>query len=107
MVLHIPHTKVAHRGEDICWAKQDGLIDPDTALANHLEFNNPPDNAHLFAYHHKTTHWPLTKSKFISELVKATQVAGLEPLQGHSIRIGSTLKYLLCSMPFNIMKVKG
>jgi len=106
-VLHIPCTKVAHRGEDVCWAKQDGLIDPDTALANHLKVNNPPDNAHLFAYHHKTTHRPLTKSKFISELAKAARVAGLEPLQGHGIRIGSTLEYLLCGMPFDVMKVKG
>jgi len=74
---------------------------------NHLEVNNPPDNTHLFTYHYKTGHQPLTKSKFISELVKAAQAASLEPLQGHGIRIGSTLEYLLHSMPFDVMKVKG
>ena len=47
------------------------------------------------------------KSKFITELVKATRAASLDPLQGHSIRIGSTLKYLLQGMPFDVMKVKG
>jgi len=34
-------------------------------------------------------------------------MAGLEPLEGHSISIGSTLEYLLRGMPFNIMTVKG
>jgi len=94
-VLHIPRTKIAQQGEDVCWAKQDGLIDPDVALVHHLEINAPPDNTHLFAYHYKTGHWPLTKSKFIAELAKATRATGLDPLQGHGIRIGSTLEYLL------------
>ena len=106
-VLHIPRTKMVPQGEDVCWAKQDGLVDPDAALAHHLEVNAPPDDAHLFAYRHKSGHRPLTKSKFISELAKAARAAGLEPLQGHGIRIGSTLEYLLRGVPFNVMKVKG
>ena len=106
-VLHIPHTKVVPQGEDICWAKQDGLVDPDVALAHHLEVNAPPDDTHLFAYHHKSGHRPLTKSKFISELAKAARAARLEPLQGHGIQIGSTLEYLLQGVPFDVMKVKG
>ena len=106
-VLRIPRTKTVPQGEDVCWAKQDGPIDPDAALVHHLEVNAPPDNAHLFAYRHKGGHRPLTKSKFISELAKAARVASLEPLQGHGIRIGSTLKYLLRGVPFDVMKVKG
>ena len=106
-VLHIPHTKVSHRGEDVCWAKQEGLTDPDAALAHHFKINNPPNDVHLFAYRHKAGHWPLTKSKLIAELAKAARAVGLEPLQGHGIRIGSTLEYLLRGMPFDIMKVKG
>ena len=106
-VLHIPRTKVAPQGEDVCWAKQDGLVDPDAALVHHIEINAPPDDAHLFAYRYNTGHRPLTKSKFISELAKATHAAGLEPLQGHGIRIGSTLEYLLRGIPFDVMKVKG
>jgi len=107
MVLHIPCTKIVHQGEDVCWAKQDRLTNPDATLVHLLEINAPLDNAHLFAYHYKTGHWPLTKLKFIAELTKVAQAARLEPLQGHRIRIGSMLEYLLQGMPFNIMKVKG
>jgi len=106
-VLHIPRTKAAPQGEDVCWARQEGLLDPDSALAHHLEINDPPLNDHLFAYRHKNGHRPLTKPKFLTELARATCMAGLDPLQGHGIRIGSTLEYLLRGMPFNVMKVKG
>lgn len=106
-VLHLPHTKSAPQGEDVCWAKQAGPIDPNAALAHHLEVNNPPQEGHLFAYRHKNSHRPLTKSKFLAELAKAARAAGLEPLQGHGIRIGSTLEYLLRGVPFDVMKVKG
>ena len=106
-VLHIPHTKASPQGEDVCWARQEGYMDPDLVLAHHLEINNPPPDGHLFAYHHKNGYRPLTKTKFLAKLAKAARAAGLEPLQGHSIRIGLTLKYLLRGMPFNVMKVKG
>jgi len=106
-VLHIPCTKVSQQGENMCWAAQEGAIDPDMALAHHLETNNPAATHHLFTYHHKNGHWPLTKSKFLAELAKAMHAAGLDPLQGHGIRIGSTLEYLLRGIPFNVMKVKG
>ena len=106
-VLHLPRTKASPQGEDVCWAKQDGLMDPNTVLAHHLEVNDPPQDGHLFAYHHKNGHRPLTKSKFLAELARAARAAGLEPLQGHGIRIGSTLEYLLRGVPFDMMKVKG
>ena len=106
-VLHVPHTKVSQQGKDVCWARQDGPMDPDAALAHHLEVNNPPQEGHLFAYRHKNGHRPLTKSRFLAELAKAARAMGLEPLQGHGIRIGCTLQYLLRGVPFDIMKVKG
>ncbi|KIK04370.1 hypothetical protein K443DRAFT_93217, partial [Laccaria amethystina LaAM-08-1] len=106
-VLHIPHTKAAPQGEDVCWARQEGPMDPDSALAHHLEVNDPPLNDHLFAYRHKNGHRRLTKSKFLAELAKVVRAAGLDPLQGHGIRIRSTLEYLLRGMPFDVMKVKG
>ena len=106
-VLHIPRTKVSPQGEDVCWARQEGPMDPDTALARHLEVNDPPPDGHLFAYRHKNGYRPLTKTKFLAELAKAARAAGLEPLQGHGIRIGSTLEYLLRGVPFDVMKVKG
>ncbi|KIK92654.1 hypothetical protein PAXRUDRAFT_86438, partial [Paxillus rubicundulus Ve08.2h10] len=50
---------------------------------------------------------PLTRKKFIFVLANAATQAGTKPLQGHGIRIGSTLEYLLWDVPFNIIKVKG
>ncbi|KAF9226526.1 hypothetical protein BS17DRAFT_794022 [Gyrodon lividus] len=37
----------------------------------------------------------------------ASKTAGITPSKGHGIRIGSTLKYLLRNIPFNIVKVMG
>jgi len=55
----------------------------------------------------KVEHRPLTKNKFLERVAKATCAANLEPLQGHGIRIGSTLEYLLRGVPFDVMKVQG
>jgi len=52
-------------------------------------------------------HRPLTKTKFLERIAKAARDANLEPLQGHGIRIGSTLEYLLRGVPFEAMKVQG
>jgi nucleotide-binding universal stress UspA family protein len=50
---------------------------------------------------------PLTKAKFIEVIHAAADEAGLDHLQGHGIRIGSTLEYLLRGVPFDVMKVRG
>ncbi|KZT18308.1 hypothetical protein NEOLEDRAFT_1030631, partial [Neolentinus lepideus HHB14362 ss-1] len=50
---------------------------------------------------------PLTKTAFIQRLSKAARAAGIDPLQGHGIRIGATLEYLLRGVPFDVVKVKG
>lgn len=105
--LHVPKTKTSNAGKDIFWAKQMGLMDLEAALQHHLVLNNPSNTQHLFAYCYKTGHQPLTKTKFIDWLAKATHNASLEPLQGHGICIGSTLEYLLRGMPFDVMKAKG
>jgi hypothetical protein len=45
-VLSLPWTKVAkEKGEKIFWAKQNGIVDPQAALANHMKVNNPPPTA--------------------------------------------------------------
>ena len=62
---------------------------------------------HLFAYRVKHARRPLTKTKFLERVNEAARAAGLEPLQGHGIRIGSTLEYLLRGVPFDVMKAKG
>jgi hypothetical protein len=110
-VAHLPKTKASPRGEDVYWAKQNGATDPNLALENHLRVNNPPHECHLFAYIHKrgsrVVYRPLTKTKFLERVAKAARAANLEPLQGHGIRIGSTLEYLLWGVPFNVMRNQG
>ncbi|KAF8834533.1 hypothetical protein BDN67DRAFT_914799, partial [Paxillus ammoniavirescens] len=103
----LPRTKSALLGEDISWAQQHSPSDPQAALQNHFNMNNPPTDGHLFAYKHKGGHRPLTKSKFTTSLSSAAKRAGIKPLQGHGIRIGSTLEYLLHNVPFNVVKIKG
>ena len=106
-VLCLPRSKSSSEGEDVYWAKQEGETDPVTALTHHRLVNNPPDDAHLFAYKYHDGHRPLTKTKFIQRVASAARAAGLEPLQGHGIRIGATLEYLLRGVPFDVMKAKG
>jgi hypothetical protein len=108
-ILCIPKTKVAPNGEDIYWSKQNDPTDPEAALANHLEVNAPPPNAHIFSYKHQVSkvQQPLTKSEFNKVITAATWKAGLQPIQGHGIHIGSTLEYLLQDIPFEAMKAKG
>lgn len=106
-VLRLPRTKTSLQGEDIYWAKQAGPTDPEEALDNHRRVNQPPENKHLFSYRTNKGHQPLTKRKLIERLAKAAKAANLDPLQGHGIRIGSTLEYLLRGMPFDVMKTKG
>ena len=106
-VFRLPRTKTALQGEEVSWSRQHGVTDPEAALENHLVVNQPPNDSHLFAYRHINTWRPLTKSKFIDVLAKAARAAGLDPRQGHGIRIGATLEYLLRGTPFDVMKVKG
>lgn len=107
-MFHIPSTKAspAH-GEDVSWSAQSGLSDPESALNIHFQVNDPPKEGPLFAYRFRNGHRPLTKPKFIEVLAKAAREAELDPRQGHGIRIGSTLEYLLRGVPFDVMKVKG
>jgi hypothetical protein len=107
-VLHLPRTKAAgNEGEDVYWACQEGDTDPTAALQNHLQVNQPSEATHLFAYRAKHACRPLTKMKFLRRVAEAARTADLKPLQGHGIRIGSTLEYLLRGVPFDVMKVQG
>ncbi|KAJ7160562.1 hypothetical protein C8R43DRAFT_881511 [Mycena crocata] len=105
--LAVPVTKSSKEGEDLLFAAHDGASDPRAALENHMRVNAPPANGHLFAYKHKSGHRPLTKAAFIARIHKAFRAAKLEPLQGHGIRIGSTLFYLLRGTPFDVVKTIG
>ena len=107
-VLHLPSTKAAPlEGEDVFWASHPGPTDPYAALEDHRLVNHPAEGDHLFAYRHKDQLRPLTKPAFIKRVAMAARLAGLEPLQGHGIRIGATLFYLLMGLPMEAMKVMG
>lgn len=103
----LPRTKSAPHGEDVYWAKQNGLADPASAFANHLAINNPPANGALFSYIHGSAHRPLTKTAFKKRLSDAFKAANIEFIHVHGIRIGSTLEYLLRGIPLDVMKAKG
>ncbi|KAJ4493154.1 hypothetical protein C8J55DRAFT_586330 [Lentinula edodes] len=101
-VLHIPCTKSNQsEGEDIYFSKQLGSSDPDWWLRNQLRVNDPGPSDHLFAYKH------LTKSAFLCRIQKIAQMRGLPVIQGHGIRIGATLEYLLRGVPFDAIRVIG
>jgi hypothetical protein len=106
-IFCLPGTKTSQTGEDVFWARQEGPTDPHTALSNHFRVNNPHFDIALFSYKFGDTHHPLTKTKFIACLTRATKDAGLDPLQGHAIRIGATLEYLLQNVPFDVVKTMG
>ncbi|THH15554.1 hypothetical protein EUX98_g9445, partial [Antrodiella citrinella] len=103
----IPWTKCVAEGETVSWARQEGILDPEAALLNHMHVNEPPNDGPLFAYRDKTSHRGLTKRCFIKRLHEIAKSAGLEPLQGHGIRIGSTLEYLMRGLPFDAVKLIG
>ena len=107
--IHVPETKANRtQGESIYWAQQEGDSDPKSALSRHLEINNPGENFHLFGYQNKEGRMiPLTRTIFLKRLTEAAKAAKLQRLHGHSIRIGSTLEYLLRGLPFDVVKVKG
>jgi hypothetical protein len=108
--FRIPQTKTVPRekgGETVFWARQEGRADPDLALTNHIEVNQPPPTAHLFAYRHANAYRPLTKAIFLARLRKALNDAKCPIKHGHSIRIGATLEYLLRGVPFEAMKGIG
>src|ERR1700678_2921061 len=81
--------------------------DPYEAVNIHFQINRPSSHDHLFSYTLKGFRRPLTKQAFIKRLALAARAAGLDPLQGHGIRIGATLHYLTLGVPMEAMKVMG
>lgn len=106
---HLPVTKTAREGEDVAWGPEQELaIDPDTLLAEHFRINDPAQNGPLFAWRHPSGPRALTKSEFMKCINTAAQL--LDPpqtLQGHGLRIGATLEYLLRGIPFETVKAIG
>lgn len=106
--VHLPVTKTAPQGEDVAWGpNQQPDIDPDTLLAEHIRVNKPAHNGPLFVWHHKNGVRPLTKAEFMKCINTIAVLLAMEPLQGHGLRIGATLEYLLRGLSFETVKAIG
>lgn len=106
--IFIPWTKSAmEKGEEIFWAEQNGPTDPQRALAEHIKINNPTRDEHLFTFKHGDGRRPMTRHIFLSRIENLAHEHKLPRLQGHGIRVGSTLEYLLRGIPFEVVKAKG
>ena len=106
-VFRLPRTKCSINGEDIFWAKQDGIYDPQAALSNHFSVNKPPKDQPLFSWRHPNGLRALTKSEFLKRINLAASELGLDSFKGHGIRIGAILEYLLRGVPFDVVKSIG
>lgn len=105
----LPVTKSAPEGEDVAWGPQQELgIDPDTLLAHHIRVNKPSQAGPLFAWQHpRFGARALTKGDFMKTVNAAALTLGLPSLQGHGLRIGATLEYLLRGLSFETVKAIG
>ena len=105
-IFSLPVTKASPMlGEEVSWCEM-GLSDPKTTF-DHMQTNKPPDDGPLFAYAYQNSHWPLTKPKLIEVLARAAKAAGLDPRQGHDIRIGVTLELYYVVYLLTLSKLKG
>ena len=95
--------------ETIQCALQPGCVtDPEAALRNHLRVNPGPASVHLFAWRHpKGGLHRLSKTQSTTHITSIVKRCSLANLQGHSLRIGGTLFYLLKGTPFDVVKVIG
>ena len=103
----LPATKTKPHGEDVACAVQSGLSDPIAAFSTHVHINCPPPAAHVFAYRCQGGWTPLSRHVFLRRIQQAADQAGIPFLQGHGIRIGSTLEYLLRGINFEVVKSIG
>lgn len=108
-VFTIPSTKAAPGvGESVFWSEHSGLSDPRAALQRHFTLSNPGQHDHVFAWRGKGNILrPLSKNSFMARVNKAAKAAGVEPMQGHGLRIGGVLEHLLRGVPFEVVKVMG
>lgn len=62
----------------------------------------------MFVHRHgKNGCRPLSRKVFTDRLDKAAAAAGVPTLQAYGVCIGGTLKYLLRSIPFDVVKTIG
>ncbi|PAV18313.1 reverse transcriptase ribonuclease h [Pyrrhoderma noxium] len=105
--FRVPHTKTSPNGETLFWASQNSETNPQFFLLNHLQVNEPKPHEHLFAFKTHNGKLPLTRNIFLRNIKFTSEKANIPFLTGHSLRIGSTLEYLLRGIPFEVVKQIG
>ena len=94
--------------KDTYWSRQEGILDPEQNLENHMRVNALPADGPLFAYKHmKGSHQPQTRTVFLDRLNEVVTSLHLSSIKGHGLRIEGTLEYLFQGVPFNIVKSLG
>jgi hypothetical protein len=105
----LPITKCSKNGESTSWAQQPGPADPWEAFENHQHVNAPPPGDHIFAYktNRRKALTPLTTRKVFERVQAITTANDLPNFEGHGLRIGGTLEYLLRGIPFDVVQSMG
>ena len=86
---------------------QDGVTDPQAALKNHLKVNKPANDSHLFSFKHKDSMRLMSRNILITRINKIAATKKIPKLPGHGIHVRSTVEYLKCGIPFDVVKAKG
>ncbi|PAV21662.1 reverse transcriptase ribonuclease H [Pyrrhoderma noxium] len=105
--FHLPVTKSKLTGETVFWAPQNNSSNPLPFLLNHLRLNENSPQEHLFAFKTRNGKTPLTRNNFLRIIKQAAAQTEISFTSGHSLRIGSTLEYLLRGVPFEVVKQIG
>ncbi|KAF5378588.1 hypothetical protein D9615_007107 [Tricholomella constricta] len=108
ITFHIPWTKTSPLGDQCILTATNNIFCPVAAIENHLRVNHTSSSIHLFAYRTDDSFTSLTKSHFLSTTSKIFLANNLEPVFGHSYRIGGTIELLAAGVPPEvIMKLGG
>ena len=106
-LLHLPHTKTHHHGQDIVIVDQHPPINPISLLKSHLHINNVPSHAPLFSYVSAEGLTSLTKSAFLQRCNGIWHTLGYPRTTGHCFRIGGTTELLIAGTPPEVVKATG
>lgn len=108
-ILRLPWTKTKKRaGDNVMLCRQSGWSDPIAAAENHLQVNNLPSNAPLFAYRNaRGAVTCLTKKRFLRRCNEVWKRHGFPTYTGHSFRIGGTTELLLAGVHPDVVQAMG
>ncbi|KAF5368224.1 hypothetical protein D9615_010528 [Tricholomella constricta] len=110
LTFHLPSTKTSPTTGDQCiLTATNNIFCPVTALQNHLRINHISTPTHLFAFiTDSSSYQTLTKSQFLHITTEIFVSHHLDPVYGHSYRIGGTVELLASGVPPEIiMKLSG